>query len=267
MKNKSLKIGVLGLGLIGGSILKALKLSGKYYLAAVSKSSYKKAEEFSDVSSPDINILKDVDVVFVCSKMSDTPDILSKLEEILPPDTVVADVCSIKGFLNREYKFNYIPSHPMAGTEFFGFENSFAELFKDAKWVLGKENETLIELIETMGAKPVILNSFDHDKFAAQISHFPMLLSMALFNSADENAKKIAASGFRDTTRLAATNSDMAFDMVKYNRENIISAYEKFNLEFLRLLDLSEEEFKETVKNIAQKRCKMYDKNGKNTLC
>lgn len=92
--------------------------------------------------------------------MNKTLEILDKLEEILLPDTVVTDVCSLKSFVckkRRPYKF--VPSHPMAGTEFQGFENSFEELFKGAKWVItpvfGKD-ETLIELIEQMGAKPVI---------------------------------------------------------------------------------------------------------------
>ena len=265
MENKSLKIGILGLGLIGGSILKALFEKQKYQLFAVSKSSYKKAEKYAKTSD-DVKILSDCDLVFVCSKMSETNDNLEKLNSVLPENTIVSDVCSIKGFLKGDYKFNFIPSHPMAGTEFFGFENSFKELFYGAKWIICKENKLLREVIEDMGAKPYLLNENEHDIYAAMISHLPMLISTALFESADENALKIASSGFRDTTRLALTNEDLAYDMLNYNRENILKAYQKFGTEIEKILSLSEDKFKIKFKEIARKRGLMYDKDGKNKL-
>ena len=264
MENKRLKIGILGLGLIGGSILKALHDLNKYSLYAVSKSSSDKAKEYCEVSSSDINILSDCNVVFVCSRMDVAQRDLNSLNGVVRNDTIVTDVCSIKGFLKSDYKYNYIPSHPMAGTEFSGSKNSFAELFAGAKWVMMKENETLRNLIIEMGAKPLIMSANVHDASAAEISHLPMLLSMALFNFAKDESKKIASSGFRDTTRLAMTNADLAADMLKFNRENIISSYKKFAMEFERLLGLNEEEFKKEVAIIAQKRANMYDENGKN---
>lgn len=264
MENKSLKIGVFGLGLIGGSILKSLFALNKYFLVGVSKSSYQKASSFADVATDDINELKGCDIVFVCSKMSDTPKILSKLEDILGPETIVADVCSIKGFLNKEYRFNFILSHPMAGTEFKGFENSFDGLFKGAKWITGKKCELLENVIKELGAVPVLLEASFHDKYAAEISHLPMLISLALFASADDEALKIASSGFRDTTRLSMTNPDLAYDMLNLNRKNILFAYEKFIKEFEKIKNMDEDEFKNYALNIAQKRTKMYDENGKN---
>ena len=265
MENKRLKIGILGLGLIGGSILKALHSLDKYELFAVSKSSYKEASEYGK-TSPEIDILKDCDVIFVCSKMKDTKSNLKKLEDVVRDDAVVADVCSIKGFLNDNYRFNYVPSHPMAGTEFSGFNHSFGELFYGAKWIIGSENEILKNVIIDMGAKPVLMSFDKHDVAAAKISHLPMLISMALFDSADNDAKKIAASGFRDTTRLAMTNADLAYDMLNLNRENILDAYKKFNEHFEKIVSLDEEEFKKYVETIAQKRTQMYDENGKNTF-
>ena len=98
------------------------------------------------------------------------------------------------------------------------------------------------------------------------ISHLPMLISTALFESADENALKIASSGFRDTTRLALTNEDLAYDMLNYNRENILKAYQKFGTEIEKILSLSEDKFKIKFKEIARKRGLMYDKDGKNKL-
>ena len=173
-----MKIGVVGLGLIGGSIFKVLtKLN--YDVVGVSQS------QSGENIHKTYDVLKTCDIVFVCSAMNKTLEVLDKLEEILLPDTVVTDVCSLKSFVckkRRPYKF--VPSHPMAGTEFQGFENSFEELFKGAKWVItpvfGKD-ETLIELIEQMGAKPVITTPEKHDEAAALISHMPMLIAQAIF--------------------------------------------------------------------------------------
>ena len=95
MENKKLKIGILGLGLIGGSILKALYFTDKYYLIAVSNSSYLNAQNFSDVSTDDINALSEADVVFVCSKMNEVSDKLSLLEDVVNKETIVADASSI----------------------------------------------------------------------------------------------------------------------------------------------------------------------------
>ena len=266
MENKSLKIGIYGLGLIGGSILKALYSLNKYYLVAVSKSSYEKAKDFADVSTSDISALAECDIVFVCSKMKDTKNILLKLEEIVPAATIVSDVCSIKGFLKGEYKFNYVSTHPMAGTEFSGFEHSFKELFIGAKWVIEKPNEIIETLIKELGAKPLIIKPDEHDEMAAQISHLPMLISMALFDSADEDAKILGASGFRDTTRLAMTNSDLAYDMLNFNKDNIEHAYKNFIEKYEKITKMSEVEFKDYVNKIATKRSNMYDRNGKNIL-
>ncbi|MCD8024493.1 MAG: prephenate dehydrogenase/arogenate dehydrogenase family protein [Candidatus Gastranaerophilales bacterium] len=266
MENKSLKIGVLGLGLIGGSILKALNLLGKYTLIAVSKSSFRASAEYCSVSGEDIALLKPCDLIFVCSKMSETKELLKRLEKIVSKDTIVADVCSLKDFLTDDYNFNYVPTHPMAGSELSGFENSNPYLFEGAKWITGKENLIINSLIKEMGAIPYLLNSNTHDILAAEISHLPMLLSFALFYSVDTDAKKIASSGFRDFTRYAMTNPDLAFDMLKFNRKNIMEQYEKFDIAFKKLCSLDENEFKKTVENIAQKRRDMYDINGKNIL-
>ena len=159
--------------------------------------------------------------------MNKTLEILDKLEEILPPDTVVTDVCSLKGFVSKKARpYKFVPSHPMAGTEHKGFENSFEGLFRGAKWVITPvfgEDSRLVELIEELGASPVITTPEKHDEAVALISHMPMVIAQAIFKTAAENplALEIAASGFRDMTRLAMSNTEMANDMVQINSENI----------------------------------------------
>ncbi len=270
MENRNLKIGIIGLGLIGGSILKALKKAGGFDLIGISKSSHKKAAQFCTLSSPDINDIKDCGVIFVCSKMSETLDILDKLENIVQDDTIVCDVSSLKRFVNKKkYSYNFIGSHPMAGTEFSGFEASFAELFYDAKWILNKQNQILEDLILKMGAKPVIMDEITHDKYACLISHLPMLISTALLNTVieeDKNALNIASSGFRDTTRLSLTDTSLALDMLEFNNDNFEIYIDKFIENLKELKNMPKVEFINTLNSIQKIRKSMYDINGKNKL-
>lgn len=265
-----LKIGVAGLGLIGGSILKALYETGDYELVGISKSSHKKAAEFCTYSSPVLEDLATCNVVFVCSRMSETLDVLDKLEDIVRPDTIVTDVSSLKRFVNNKKRpYNFIGGHPMAGTEFSGFENSFAELFSGTKWILNKNNEILEDLIKKMGAKPIIMEENTHDARACLISHLPMLLSCTLLNTAikeDNEALKIASSGFRDTTRLALTDISLALDMLELNKDNFNDLVDKFIENLKELKNMPKTEFINTLNSIQKIRKSMYDDSGKNKL-
>ena len=213
-----MKIGIIGLGLIGGSIFKDLKKLN-YNVIGVSKSQI--GENIYD----NYSVLKDCEIVFICSAMNKTLSILDELENILSPQTIVTDVCSLKKFVcqkQRPYKF--IPSHPMAGTEKKGYENSFEGMFNGAKWVVTPvfgDDDRLIEIIKMLGATPIVTTPEKHDEAVALISHMPMLISQAIFKTAQNNelALNIASSGFRDMTRLAMSNEEMAND-IDHQSEN-----------------------------------------------
>lgn len=245
-----MKIGVIGLGLIGGSIFKDL-LKLNYDVIAVSNS------QNGEKIFKDYFVLKDCALVFVCSPMNKTLEILDKLESILPPETVVTDVCSLKSFVckkNRPYKF--VPSHPMAGTENKGFESSFEGLFKGAKWVITPvfgESEILKDIIKQLGAEPVVTTPQKHDEAAALISHMPMLIAQAIFKTAQENelAMQIASSGFRDMTRLAMSNPEMADDMIQMNADNIQTSILKL---YKTIGDLTKSNYLEQINEIKSKR-------------
>ena len=245
-----MKIGVIGLGLIGGSIFKDL-LKLNYDVIAVSNS------QNGEKIFKDYSVLKDCALVFVCSPMNKTLEILDKLESILPPETVVTDVCSLKSFVckkNRPYKF--VPSHPMAGTENKGFESSFEGLFKGAKWVITPvfgESEILKDIIKQLGAEPVVTTPQKHDEAAALISHMPMLIAQAIFKTAQENelAMQIASSGFRDMTRLAMSNPEMANDMIQMNADNIQTSILKL---YKTIGDLTKSNYLEQINEIKSKR-------------
>ena len=241
-----MKIGVIGLGLIGGSIFKDLKKLN-YNVIAVSNS------QNGDGIYKDYEVLRTCNVVFVCSAMNKTLAILDKLEDILLPDTVVTDVCSLKGFVSKKTRpYKFVPSHPMAGTEHKGFENSFEGLFKGAKWVITPvfgEDARLVELIEELGASPVVTTPEKHDEAVALISHMPMVVAQAIFKTAAENplALEIASSGFRDMTRLAMSNTEMANDMVQMNSENIQTSILKL---YKSIGDLTNSNYLEQINEI-----------------
>lgn len=255
-----MRIGVIGLGLIGGSIFKNLLESKKHELVGISRS----VNEFN-VSS-DYNNLKDCDLVFVCTPMNVTLDILDKLNGILDENTIVTDVCSLKEFVSKKsYNYKFIPSHPMAGTEHQGWDYAFPDLFEGATWaVTPKENTdmkdfgVLKSVIEELGANTILTTPQEHDKAVALISHAPMLIAQALCKNIENNelAQKLASSGFRDTTRLAMSNVEMANDMVVMNRQNIQDVVTMLNSNIEKLFD---SDFKKEAKKIKDFREKLYN--------
>ncbi len=258
-----MKIGVIGLGLIGGSIFKRLRAGG-YNVVGVS-TSQSGEEIYSDYS-----VLSECKVVFVCTPIHTVLDVLDCLSKILSPETIVTDVSSLKEFVTKKsYPFKFIPSHPMAGTEFSGFDNSFAELFEGAKWVItpfdNSDISVLEGLIKALGAVPVYTDAKAHDTAVAMVSHAPMLVAQALYLSASDNnlALNLAASGFRDMTRLACSNPDMAVDMVNFNHKNIEQALLRL---YSTIGDLLKNYDIKRLTEIASGRKEMYDKNGKNIL-
>ena len=126
-----MNIGIISLGLIGGSILKALAgFDYAIYAVTRNKQTIEAAKKYTNNISDNINTLSDCDVVFIASPINKTIEMLDKLENIVKPECIVLDCASVKEFVmqkKRPYKF--IGSHPMAGTENNGFDASFKELF------------------------------------------------------------------------------------------------------------------------------------------
>lgn len=271
--DRNLKIGIVGLGLIGGSIFKALcALKCDVYAVSKSNQTLSKAKKYSTNISKSLLHLRKCDVIFVCTPINKTMEILDKLDEILDPNTIVTDVCSLKNFIaKKKRKYKLIPSHPMAGTEFMGFDYSFESLFQGAKWVLTPSEGTeqidikkLTDIIEVLGSKTIFTTPKEHDEAVALISHMPMLVSQALFKTAQENslALKLASSGFRDMTRLALSNEEMANDMISMNPENIQKAILKL---YSSIGELLGNNYPSMAREIKKERQIMYI-DGKNIL-
>lgn len=269
-----MKIGIISLGLIGGSLFKCLaETENEIYAVTRNTATIEKAKKYSKNISNEINILSECEVIFTASPINKTLEILDKLEKVVNKNCIVLDCSSVKEFVmkkNRSYIF--IGSHPMAGTENNGFDASFKELFNGAKWVLTPDTkaknehlEKVKSIISITGAQTIITDAKSHDEAVALISHMPLILSQALFYTASKNelALKLASSGFRDMTRLAMSNLEMAKDMRFYNNQNIKNALSLLETHINSLINTQDNKIFEDIK---QKRTNMYSKEGKNIL-
>jgi len=284
-------IAVIGLGLIGGSILKRLK-NQNYNLIGVSRRqetiNQALAEGLINEGSTNTDIACTADIIFVCTPINKIIETLDYLGKNAKSEAIITDAASIKGeindFANSGKFIRFIGGHPMAGTENKGLDSSLENLFEDAKWVLtpskwaSEDNlKTLTAVIEKLGAKVIIADAHRHDKAAALISHMPLFLSQALFSLTEsypvkdisDLAMSLAASGFRDMTRLASTNPELAQDMLLQNKENVIKSIEELQIQldkFKKSLADDENNFVNSIEQIAQQRKNMYSLDGKNLL-
>ena len=183
--------------------------------------------------------VKGSDLIIICTPLSTYKNILDKISKHIMPNTILTDVGSTK--LNvvkifsklKNVKFNILPAHPIAGTEKSGPESGFAELF-NKRWCIitpmGKNNKNSLNKLKKLwnifGSKVQIMNAKNHDKILAITSHMPHLISYAIvFSSLNVNAKeksqiiKFSAGGFRDFTRIAASDATMWKDIFLNNKK------------------------------------------------
>ena len=245
---------LIGIGLIGSSIARALKkkrLSKKIYIFSKSQKTINKAKKLKLGNFYTNNLEKSVegsDLIIICTPLSTYKIILEKISRNIKPDAILTDVGSTK--LNvvkifsklKNIKFNILPAHPIAGTEKTGPESGFADLF-NKRWCvitpIGKNNsKSLIKLKKLwhhFGSKVQIMDAKNHDKILAITSHMPHLISYSIVSSSlNANAKeksqiiKFSAGGFRDFTRIAASDPIMWRDIFLNNKMNLLKITKEF---------------------------------------
>ena len=242
-----MKIAILGLGLIGGSLAKAIKnVRPDIFLSAFDLPDVVEqamTEQVIDESLSSSTEVTDADIVFLCLPTEISIKEIEKLASAVKPDCIITDVCSVKEVLEKKWnslqsKGIYIGGHPMTGKEKGGYENSDPILFENAIYILtGKEAELssstgLIELLGLIGAKIKFLDASLHDMIVANVSHLPQLVAVSLVNAALNDGqhafKDFAAGGFRDLTRIASSDFLIWEQIIRNNREQIISALAGF---------------------------------------
>ncbi len=251
MSNQIKNISIIGLGLIGGSIAKALKKTDlNITISAFDKDDILSAaidERIIDKELSSINESINSDLIFLCLPVELSLEYLKDLAPKLKTGQVITDVSGVKGVFQKEWeKLNskgiYIGGHPMTGKEKGGFENSDPLLFENAIYILTEEtndNELLKEfedLIHLLGANILHIPAKQHDVIAASVSHLPQLISVALVNTASLKTDKynfldLAAGGFRDMTRIASSDFSIWESVIAQNRDEILAAIEKFQIE------------------------------------
>ncbi len=261
----SKKIGFVGLGLIGGSIAKAIRqYYPDYEIIAFDKNKESLAlatqESVIDVACSSIDDNFDnCRYIFLCAPVAYNTSYLKQLKPHVYGNCILTDVGSVKASIHKEIialdmEEQFIGGHPMAGSEKSGFVNSKALLIENAYYIVTptlkvtKENvDAYVAFIESLKALPVTLDYEEHDYITGAISHLPHIIASALVkfvkdnDSKDELMKNLAAGGFKDITRIASSSPTMWQHICLKNRDNIVEILDKY----IALL----EEAKEDVAN------------------
>ncbi len=245
MDFNNITCGFIGLGLIGGSMARAMKqkapgMTIKSYTPHPETSLKAKEDGIVDVALTAIDEnFSDCDYIFLCAPIERNNDNLEVLAPYLKPETTVTDIGSVKTSIHEKVKelgleAQFIGGHPMAGTERIGYINSKASILENAYYILTKTPLTSDErldnyrqLVELMGATPLIIPYEQHDYATAAISHVPHVISGCLVNlversdSEDGLMKTIAAGGFKDITRISSSSPVMLQQICLTNHKNI----------------------------------------------
>ena len=238
-------IGFIGFGLIGGSIAKAIRqFCPECHITATSRSLAPLETALADgvidtVAEGVTDAFSDCDIIFICTPVVTITKYFSLLKPIIKPTCILTDVGSVKGTIHQaaanlgleEY---FIGGHPMAGSELSGYAHAYADLLAGAKYVITpsaktstERLDTYIQFVKDIKAVPIVMDYKTHDYCTAAISHVPHLASAALAKLVkDSDCKEaymhlLAAGGFKDTTRIAASSPEMWEQICTSNPEAI----------------------------------------------
>lgn len=251
-----MKVGIIGLGLIGGSLGIDLRRLG-HYVWGVSRNPATCATALTlgavDEAAPHLDhltSLPNTDIVVVCTPIAQVVETVRQLTPWVAPPTVITDVASVKGAIvppAQAIYDHFVGGHPMAGTAGQGITSAQPDLFRGRVCVLceGKGLAQVQYLWEQVGMTTLICSPTDHDQAVAWISHLPVLLSASLINSVHQEpdphiqalAHRLASTGFRDTSRVGGGNPELGQLMAEYNRTALLSALSIYQQELARVRD------------------------------
>ena len=248
------KISIIGCGLIGSSILRAVeekKLASKIsvYDKSSSATNYLKKNFSAEICINISDVAKDSDLVIIASPLSSYKEILLSIQSNLKENTILTDTGSAKKEVNKIISnmnlknINWIASHPIAGTEYSGPEAGFSSLFKNRWCILSADKKVTDEKIKALenfwikiGCKTKIMPFEDHDYILSLTSHLPHAVAYSIVKTAINNENKFkndviqySAGGLRDFTRIAASDPLMWKDIFIDNSENILNVLDNYS--------------------------------------
>ena len=279
------KVSIIGLGLIGSSILHAFKIKfeNKFQVFAYDKNLkhrniIKKMEIADKVCDNIIDSVVDADLIILSVPVGSMGIVAKQITSHLKPgailtdtgSTKLSDINDIKPFLPQGVFF--IPSHPLAGTEHSGPESGFASLFENRYWIIiskkrNQQTNILESIFLNLGAKIEYMDAQYHDKIMALTSHLPHLIAFTIVGTASQLEKdlkndviRFSATGFRDFTRLASSDPTMWRDVFTNNGASVLEMLQRFNEDLTYLQKLIRQKngeklriFFQTTRNIRSK--------------
>jgi cyclohexadieny/prephenate dehydrogenase len=255
------RLALIGFGLIGGSIARAARAQGLVEeIVATARSAKTRARVLElgiadRVVETNAEAVRDADLVILCIPVGACGPVAQEIAPHLMPGAVVSDVGSVKGAVAREMApylpatAHFVPAHPVAGTEHSGPDSGFAELFTNRWCILTPPDGTAPEPVErlrafwtALGAKVEIMTPDHHDLVLAITSHLPHLIAYTIVGTADElgqvtssEVMKFSAGGFRDFTRIAASDPTMWRDVFLANKDAVLEMLGTFNEDLSKL--------------------------------
>ena len=261
MKNNFDTVCIIGLGLIGGSIglsMKKNNFDSKITGYAKTEKTLLRAVERGFIDHAEKSLVKAVDgadLVILATPLSTFRPIIEEIVPFLKKGSIVTDTGSAKFTVLEELKdlipsdVEFIPGHPIAGTEESGPDSGFPELFENRWCILTPTEDNSKESVESikyfwelLGSKVEIMDALHHDKVLAITSHIPHLIAYNIVGTANDLANvtdtevvKYSAGGFRDFTRIAASDPKMWSDIFTYNSEAVLEMLDLFSNDLAKL--------------------------------
>lgn len=265
-----MNIGIVGLGLIGGSLGLDLKAYGHQVLGVSrQEQTCQRAIERGAVNDASINLtlLAAADVVFICTPLGAIAPTVEQLIPHLSSDAVITDVGSVKTAVVEQVAPlwpNFVGGHPMAGTADSGIEAAVSGLFAGNPYVLTPIETTpptavklVEEIVRSLTSRVYFCRPEDHDRAVAWISHLAVMVSASLIEAcigeADptvlELAQQLASSGFRDTSRVGGGNPALGVMMARYNRNCLLRSLTSYRNSLDQFMELIEREDWQTLED------------------
>lgn len=265
-----MKIGIVGLGLIGGSL--AIDLRSRsggeassqgheiYGISRQLKTCQIALEKgIADYASPELKILAETEIVFICTPIAAIASTIKQLIPYISPNTIITDVGSVKQPIVAECSqlwSNFIGGHPMAGTTQSGIDAAVANLFTGAAYVFTPTDQSKPENIAKLTAIalelqaiPHVCDAQIHDRAVSWISHLPVMVSASLIKACLTEepdtfklAQILASSGFRDTSRVGGGNAELGVMMAKYNQQELLRSLLQYRHNLDEIIALIQQE-------------------------
>lgn len=246
------KIGFIGLGLIGGSIAKKMKINHpdcKIIATARRQETIFEAFDMGLITNRELlslDTFSECDIIFLCAPVEKNLDYLRELKDVISEHTIITDVGSTKTQIHKEViklglEKQFIGGHPMTGSEKTGISNANEYLLENAYYIITptaqntqQQIDDFYTLVKELGSIPMVLDYEAHDYATASISHLPHMIAYTLVNlvkdidDENETMKTIAAGGFKDITRIASSSPIMWESICMTNQEQLLKLMDKY---------------------------------------